>query len=77
MLNALINEQEKSVRNAIAQFIGTLVKHESNKNDGWMVQVLKFIFDQCSSNNPQQSEVRVTCIFPCLLVLIKYEGAST
>lgn len=58
MLNALINEQEKSVRNSIAQFVGTLVKHETNKDNSWMVQVLKFVFEHCRSNNMQQSEVR-------------------
>lgn len=57
MLNALFNEQEKSVRNAIAQFVGTIVKHDSNKNDSWIIQVLKIVFEHCSSNNPQQSEV--------------------
>lgn len=57
MLNALVNEQEKPVRNAIAQLIGNLVKHDSNTNESWMVQVLKFVFEYCGSNNPQQSEV--------------------
>lgn len=59
MLNALVNEQEKSVRNSIAQLIGNLVKHEANTNESWMVQVLKFVFEYCGSNNPQQSEVSV------------------
>lgn len=58
MLNALINEPEKSPRTAIAQFVGTIVKHDTNKtNDSWMLQVMKFVFDQCGSSNPQQSEV--------------------
>lgn len=61
MLNALMNEREKSVRNAIAQFVGTLIKH--NTSNDWMVQVLKFVFDHCSSSDPQQSEVSCCCDF--------------
>lgn len=58
MLNALVTEPEKSPRSAIAQFVGTIVKHDtSKKNDAWMLQVMKFVFEQCSSSNPQQSEV--------------------
>lgn len=57
MLNALINEPEKSVRNSIAQFVGVLVKHEFAKNDSWMTEVLKFIFDHCQSSDPKLSEL--------------------
>lgn len=57
MLNALIQEQEKSVRNAIAQFIGVLVRHEAEKKDPWMNEVLKFIYAHCSSSDPKQSEL--------------------
>lgn len=57
MLNALMNEREKTVRNAIAHFVGTIVKHESSKNDPWMIKVLKFIFEHCSSSDPHQAEV--------------------
>lgn len=57
MLNALMNEPEKSVRTAIAQLVGTLGKHDTNKNDSWMVQVMKFVFEQCGSPNPQNSEI--------------------
>ena len=63
MLNAIVNEQEKSVRSAIVQFVGVLVKHEFNKKDSWMNDVLKFIFEHCSSNNPQQSEVGLIFFF--------------
>ncbi|KAI8126152.1 importin-4-like [Lucilia cuprina] len=57
MLNALVNEQEKSVRNAIAQFVGVLVRHEADKKDPWMNDVLKFIYSHCSSSDPKQSEL--------------------
>lgn len=57
MLNALVQEQEKTVRGAIAQFIGVIVRHESDKRDPWMKEVLKFIYGHCSSADPQQSEL--------------------
>ncbi|TMW53578.1 hypothetical protein DOY81_001342 [Sarcophaga bullata] len=57
MLNALVTEQEKSVRNAIAQFVGVLVRHEADKKDPWMNDVLKFIYSHCSSADPKQSEL--------------------
>lgn len=57
MLNSILNEQEKAVRSAIAQFVGVLVKHEFGKKDTWMTSVLKFIFDHCSSTDAQQSEL--------------------
>lgn len=57
MLEAMERESEKSVRNAIAQFVGILVKHEFRKNDAWANGVLNFIFDRCRSGDAQQSEV--------------------
>ncbi|XP_061389190.1 importin-4-like [Musca vetustissima] len=59
MLNALVNEQEKSVRNAIAQFVGVLVRHESSDKQGgaYMNEVLKFVYGHCSSADPKQSEL--------------------
>lgn len=57
MLTAIVNEQEKSVRNAIAQFIGVLVRHEFAKKDAWMTDVLQFIFGNCSSADAAQSEL--------------------
>lgn len=57
MLNALLQENESFVRNAIAQFVGVLVKHEFAKKDSWMNDVLKFIFEHCSSADPKQSEL--------------------
>ncbi|CAD7003293.1 unnamed protein product [Ceratitis capitata] len=57
MLNALMQEQQKSVRKAIAQFVGVLVRHEAKKADSWMNEVLKFIYSYCSSSDPKQSEL--------------------
>ncbi|XP_017483237.1 PREDICTED: importin-4-like [Rhagoletis zephyria] len=57
MLNALMQEQQKSVRKAIAQFVGVLVRHEAKKADSWMSEVLKFIYSYCSSADPKQSEL--------------------
>nr|XP_036220173.1 importin-4 isoform X2 [Bactrocera oleae] len=57
MLNALMQEQQKSVRKAIAQFVGVLVRHEAKKSDSWMNEVLKFIYSYCSSADPKQSEL--------------------
>lgn len=57
MLQAVVDEQEKTVRSAIAQFVGILVKHEFAKNDMWMNDVLKFIFGHCSSADPAQAEL--------------------
>lgn len=57
MLQAVVNEPEKTVRNAIAQFVGILVKHEFAKQDPWMTEVLKFIFGHCSSADPAQAEL--------------------
>lgn len=57
MLNALTAEPERSVRNAVAQFVGVIVKHESSKQGVWMNDVLKFIFDNCSSPDSRLSEL--------------------
>lgn len=57
LLDAIVKEPEKSVRSAIAHLIGCLVKHEKGQADTWMLQVLKFVFDYCGSNDPQQSEL--------------------
>lgn len=57
MLNALMQEQEKSVRNAIAQFIGVLVRHEVDKKGSWTQEVLQFVYSHCSSSDPKQSEL--------------------
>lgn len=57
MLTTIANEQDKSVRTAVAQFVGVLVKHEFSKKDPWMNDVLKFIFDHCCSADAAQSEM--------------------
>lgn len=56
MLQAYVNEQEKPVRNAIAQFVGVLCRHDFEKNDQWTQDVLQFIFGNCSSADANQSE---------------------
>lgn len=57
MLQALINEQEKLVKNAIAQFIGVIGKHEFPDNS-WP-EVLQFIHTLCGSDNTVDKEVRI------------------
>ncbi|XP_068893273.1 importin-4-like [Tenebrio molitor] len=49
MLQALVNEQEKLVKNAIAQFLGILGKHEFPDNT-WP-EVLQFVHTLCSSDH--------------------------
>ncbi|KAH8368847.1 hypothetical protein KR200_004424 [Drosophila serrata] len=56
MLQALVTEEEKSVRNAVAQFVATLVKHEADKTGSWMPELLNYIFERCSSADPKESE---------------------
>lgn len=57
MLQALLVERERPARNAIAHLVGVLVRHEFAKKDPWMNEVLKFIFEHCSSSDPNQSEL--------------------
>ncbi|XP_050478214.1 importin-4-like isoform X1 [Bombus huntii] len=49
ILQALVNEPEKMVKNAIAQLIGTIVKHEL-PNNGWP-EVLQFVQQLITSEN--------------------------
>lgn len=66
MLNALVNEKEKPVRSAIAQFVGTLIKHDCHQpNPTYTLLVLKFVFDHCASENVIQREIG-TSIFATL-----------
>ncbi|XP_022227299.2 importin-4 [Drosophila obscura] len=65
MLQALIREKEKGVKNAIAQLIGTLVRHEADKKDSWLADLLTFIFQRCSMADPKESELG-TSIFATL-----------
>lgn len=57
MLQAIAREPEKSVRSAITMFVGALVNHEFPKKDAWMQEVLKFIFENSRSNDPQLAEL--------------------
>uniref|UniRef100_A0A6B2EDB2 Putative karyopherin importin beta 3 n=1 Tax=Phlebotomus kandelakii TaxID=1109342 RepID=A0A6B2EDB2_9DIPT len=57
ILERVLLEQERPVRNAIVQFIGILVRHEFPDKDPWMNDVLKFIYDNCSSNDANLSEI--------------------
>lgn len=57
MLEAYIREQEKSVRAAIAQFIGVLVRHEFPKKDAWSVDLMTYMFGMCGSSEPSQAKL--------------------
>lgn len=57
MLQALISEQEKPVKTAIASLIGALVRHEEAKQDSWLAELLNFIYSRCSSEDPKESEL--------------------
>lgn len=53
LLQAIANEKEKSVRSAVAQVVGALVNHEFPKKDQWMNDVLKFVFENSQSSDPE------------------------
>ncbi|XP_067002902.2 importin-4 [Anabrus simplex] len=55
ILQALVNEPEKFVKNSIAQFIGTIVKHEF-QNQTWP-EVLQFIQQLCTSESIPDKEL--------------------
>ncbi|GJQ87137.1 hypothetical protein Trydic_g23982 [Trypoxylus dichotomus] len=55
MLQALINEQERLVKNSIAQFIGIVGKHEF-PNNTWP-EILQFIHQLCNSDNMLDKEM--------------------
>ncbi|XP_016965839.1 importin-4 isoform X2 [Drosophila biarmipes] len=57
MLQVLITEKERSVKSAVAQLIGALVRHEAEKGDSWMTELLKFVYERCSSSDPKESEL--------------------
>lgn len=66
MLTALQNEKEKQVRSAIAQFVGTMIKHDSHApNGGYTLQVLEFVFNHCASDDVAKRETG-TSIFATL-----------
>lgn len=55
-LQALVNEQDKLVKNCIAQLVGSVAKHEFPTSE-W-VELLQFINTLCSSDNTADKEVR-------------------
>lgn len=55
MLQVLITEQEKLVKNSIAQFIGTIGRHEFPNNE-WP-EILQFIHSLCNSESFTDKEV--------------------
>lgn len=57
MLQALVAEKVKTVKNAIAQFIGSLVRHEEEKKDSWLADLLQFIYGRCSIDDPKENEL--------------------
>lgn len=63
ILQALVNEQEKLVKNAIAQFIGIIGKHEF-PNKTWP-EVLQFVQSLCSSENVLDREVGLLSDIEC------------
>ncbi|XP_037723233.1 importin-4-like isoform X2 [Drosophila subpulchrella] len=60
MLQVLITEKERSVKNAVAQLIGALVRHEAEKGESWMTELLNFVYERCSSSDPKESELGAT-----------------
>lgn len=68
MIQALVNEQEKLVKNAIAQFIGILGKFEFPENT-WP-EVLQFIHTLCSSETVFDKEVRFNYNTVIIIILI-------
>ncbi|XP_033245508.1 importin-4-like [Drosophila miranda] len=55
MLQALIGgEEQKGVRKAIGQLIGTLVRHEADKKDSWLADLLALSFQLCSMPDPKK-----------------------
>lgn len=65
MLNALQKETEKQVRSAIAQFVGTMIKHDSHTQGAYTATVLEFVFALCASQDVTSREVG-TSIFATL-----------
>uniref|UniRef100_A0A1L8DXJ5 Putative karyopherin importin beta 3 n=1 Tax=Nyssomyia neivai TaxID=330878 RepID=A0A1L8DXJ5_9DIPT len=57
ILPRVLMEPERFVRNAVIRFIGAIVRHEFPNKDPWMNDVLKFIYDNCSANDANLSEI--------------------
>lgn len=60
MIQALVNEQERSVKNGIAQIIGLLGKYEfayETKGDNAWPELLQFVYTLCSTDNVYDKEL--------------------
>ncbi|XP_068141840.1 importin-4-like isoform X2 [Drosophila tropicalis] len=57
IMQALILEKEKTVKNAIAQCVGSVIRHDSSKKDVWLGQILKFIYERISLPDAKESEL--------------------
>uniref|UniRef100_A0A1B0AJY0 TOG domain-containing protein n=1 Tax=Glossina pallidipes TaxID=7398 RepID=A0A1B0AJY0_GLOPL len=57
IMNALLTEKENVVRNAIAQCVGVLIRHDANTNCSWMNDLLKLVYSYCSSSDSNDSEL--------------------
>lgn len=67
MLVALKNEKDKQVQLAIAHFVGTMIKHDSNTpNYTYAEQVLKLIFKYFASENAVERKIG-TSIFGAIV----------
>lgn len=70
ILQALVHEQEKLVKNAIAQFIGIVGKHEF-PNNTWP-EILEFVHNLCNSANTLDKEVSFILISTISLCTYTY-----
>lgn len=61
VLQALMREPESSVRNAIAQFVGVIARHELSSGN-WPA-LLQFIQQMVQSQNVQERQVNFVFIF--------------
>lgn len=57
IMQALVMEKEKTVKNAISQVVGSIIRHDSDTKDVWLGEVLKFIYERCSMADPKESEL--------------------
>ncbi|XP_046867520.1 importin-4-like [Drosophila willistoni] len=57
IMEALILEKEKKVKNIIAQCVASVIRHDSSTKDVWLGQVLKFIYERCSLPDAKESEL--------------------
>uniref|UniRef100_A0A1A9UWZ1 Importin N-terminal domain-containing protein n=1 Tax=Glossina austeni TaxID=7395 RepID=A0A1A9UWZ1_GLOAU len=57
IMNTLVTEKENVVRNAIAQCVGVLTRHDANTNYSSMNDLLKLVYTYCSSSDSNDSEL--------------------